>query len=521
MRRRNWKLEDVETNVPRSQLQVWSEFFETSAYIDHGKFYFIKGSFSDASLTEFESLMGSSGVARNRDGSLTSWNAKVNVAWSKNAGEWQISSWQTIAFETNETAEPIFADVLDRAVPNPQAFARATISKHDNMTSDLLAGRQIDRIAGDKYPFYFAEVTLEHPGVSIVDINDDGFDDVFVAMQHGSNLLFRNKQDGTFEECAAEYNLVVTGNCSSAIFADFDNDGDPDLFLGRPRHRAQYFVNDNGTFVDRTKDLIQTDLPFMVSSISAADYNGDGLLDVYFSTYSPLENMHRFSDETMPIWAKQYLSNQERDDFAKRMAESHIYLGRPGPPNLLLQNAGDGAFKVAPQNRQLQLWRKSFQATWNDFDFDGDPDVYIANDYGPDNFLRNDMPDGFTDVTQESGLGAMGFGMGVSWSDYDNDGNTDLYVSNMFSKAGQRITGRVDGIDSRLTEMAAGNYLYQGNEQKFSLVSGNENDSIKVAKSGWAWGAQFFDINNDGFVDIYSPNGFYTAPAAIAVDLDL
>ena len=111
--------------------------------------------------------------------------------------------------------------------------------------------------------------------------------------------------------------------------------------------------------------------------------------------------------------------------------------------------------------------------------------------------------------------------MGVSWGDYDNDGQTDLYVSNMHSKAGQRITSQVEDLDQRLIAMAQGNYLYRFEDGKFSLASGTEESKLGVAKSGWSWGGQFFDFNNDGFRDIYATSGYYTAPADIAVDLDL
>ena len=108
-----------------------------------------------------------------------------------------------------------------------------------------------------------------------------------------------------------------------------------------------------------------------------------------------------------------------------------------------------------------------------------------------------------------------------SWNDYNNDGLVDLYVSNMFSKAGQRITADVSKIDPRFKKLATGNYLYRGNGEKFELVSGTSLESMQVAKAGWAWGGQFVDFNNDGFSDIYSPNGYYTAPSDIAVDMDL
>ena len=239
------------------------------------------------------------------------------------------------------------------------------------------------------------------------------------------------------------------------------------------------------------------------------------------STYSPIEETNRFQVSNKPKWVDLFLTPQQADEVTKRNRRSHRFIDRAGPPNLLLQNIGDGKFKIAKENSQLELWRMSFQAAWNDFDGDGDQDVYVSNDYAPDNFFRNDGDQGFKDITQQSRLTGMGFGMGVSWGDYDNDGQIDIYVTNMFSKAGQRITDQVAGIDPRLREMAQGNFLYRLDNGQFNLVSGLEEPALKVAKSGWSWGGQFFDYDNDGFRDIYATSGYYTAPSDIAIDMDL
>jgi hypothetical protein len=223
----------------------------------------------------------------------------------------------------------------------------------------------------------------------------------------------------------------------------------------------------------------------------------------------------------MPLWLKHFMSPGQASEFERRNLGAHRFTNRSGPPNVLLLNVGSGKFELAKENTQLDLWRMTFQASWSDFDGDGDPDVYIANDYAPDNLFRNDGADGFTDITRESGLTGMGFGMGVSWDDYDNDGQIDLYVSNMYSKAGQRITSQVSEIDPRIREMAGGNFLYRADQGKFSKVSGLEKRDLKVAQAGWSWGGQFFDFDNDGFRDIYALSGYYTAPANVAIDLDL
>ena len=110
--------------------------------------------------------------------------------------------------------------------------------------------------------------------------------------------------------------------------------------------------------------------------------------------------------------------------------------------------------------------------------------------------------------------------MGVSWNDHNNDGQFDLYVSNMYSKAGNRITDQIEGLDPRFKEMAQGNYLYEFDGEQFKLVS---LDGPQKASSvtGWSWGGQMVDFDNDAFVDIVVANGYYTAPQEIAVKMDM
>ena len=112
--------------------------------------------------------------------------------------------------------------------------------------------------------------------------------------------------------------------------------------------------------------------------------------------------------------------------------------------------------------------------------------------------------------------------MGATWGDYDNDGLQDLYVSNMYSKAGDRITNRVPGIAEIYKQSAAGNYLYrQRADHRFEVVSGNKPPALAVTKAGWSWGGQFADFDNDGFLDLYVLSGYFTAPKAVSSELDL
>ena len=350
----------------------------------------------------------------------------------------------------------------------------------------------------------------QKPGVSVVDVDRDGYDDIYIMPTWGQNLLLHNQGDGTFEDIAGEVGLDLENFCSGAAFADYDNDGDADVFIGRTFERSLFFANEEGRFVDRSETLPPSGLPNFVTSISAADFNGDGLLDVYFSTYAHDDTWDRLREvlELLP-------RNQAKELLARRR-KGHRFRDHYGPPNLLLVNRGAGRFAVAPQSRQVALWRNTFQSTWADYDGDGDPDLYAANDFAPNNMLRNDGGR-FSDVTAETGTADIGFGMGVSWGDYDNDGLQDLYVCNMYSKAGNRIMGKIPGLDPRIVMLAGGNSLFRNRGGHFRKVSGVEPPSLLVEKVGWAWGGQFADFDNDGFLDIYSLSGYYSAPPEIAI----
>jgi hypothetical protein len=115
----------------------------------------------------------------------------------------------------------------------------------------------------------------------------------------------------------------------------------------------------------------------------------------------------------------------------------------------------------------------------------------------------------------------MGFGMGCSWGDYDNDGDLDLYVSNMYSKAGNRIVDQVEGADPRLKVAAHGNFLFENQAGVFEQVAGDAEGEQHVARVGWSYGGQFADFDNDGNLDIYVPSGCYSAPDEVKTKVDL
>jgi hypothetical protein len=228
------------------------------------------------------------------------------------------------------------------------------------------------------------------------------------------------------------------------------------------------------------------------------------------------------------LWPHEFLTPDQAQEFMRLYAESKQtsdqyegMLDQVGPPNVLLANQGGGRFEVAPENSTVECWRNTLQSTWADFDEDGDPDLYIGNDWATDRLMRNDVAGGFVDVTEQLGISEFSFAMGMDWGDYDRDGRQDVYVSNMFSKAGRRITSQIKELNPAYTRGVDGNFLYQHTRDSFRLVSGLEPPALTVAEAGWSWGGQFADFDNDGFLDLYVPCGYFSAPQEFASNVDL
>jgi hypothetical protein len=347
-------------------------------------------------------------------------------------------------------------------------------------------------------------------GIAAGDFDGDGLVDLYVP-QVGQDLLFRNV-GGRFVECARQLGIVENDAGAGALFLDFDNDGLLDLLVTnyepkelRDRktnalrensgHRAlALYKNVGGRFVDVTEKAgLTTRGPAM--SACAVDVNGDGLLDIYVCMYKDdsVEDP-RFSEEVpATVWA-----------------------ARDGVPNQLWINQGDGTFKEEAKKRGVADTGWSLAAAFCDYDGDGHPDLYLANDYGENRLYHNRGDGYFDDVTQKSGTGDAGFGMGVTWVDYDGDGLMDLYVSNMYSTAGNRILARGPGRmtpeqHAKLLKMASGNTLFRNRgDGTFEDVTAK----MGVGRAGWAWSSCAYDFENSGIPHLYVANGFRTSSFA-------
>lgn len=524
----DWPVEAESREVSAAELNLWRPLLDNVKYWKHAKFYIIHSEFVNDEETKYEAKVGFAGLALLNSTRMADIHGKIAVTWSRyddaddmEPGNWRIERWETKELTIRQTDQLLFADVIKTALPNPEDCQRACTSVQEEYVGEYI------RTGKKPQPAMSIVSQHRHPALSVVDIDRDGFDDLYVMARWGKNMLLRNRGDGTLEDVAADYGLDIENDCTGAIFADFDNDGDADLFLGRARSRSMYLVNEDGKFVDRSAERVSVPLPYFVSAISAADYNQDGLLDILFVTggneltrelNSARLSAKRFIGQHKKFLAKWLPEEQAEELFQRVMSpEFNLTTNLVGPPNMLLRNAGDGKFDVPPEAREVQLWRNTFQATWGDFDNDGDPDLYAANDFAPNNLLRNDGGK-FVDVTEETRSADIGFGMGAAFGDYNGDGWLDLYVTNMYSKAGRRISAQLHDEEKKkkYATFAGGNTLLENAEGKqFKHVSGLEAPAMLVEAAGWGWGGQFVDVDNDGFEDIYTLSGFYTPPKEV------
>ncbi len=338
-----------------------------------------------------------------------------------------------------------------------------------------------------------------HHGLAVGDVDGDGLDDLYVC-DGGSlpNRLYLQNPDATLRDASSESGTDWLEDSRSALLVDLDGDGDQDLVVATIVVIV-FAENDGAARFTVRGGHRGAPYPF---SLTAADYDSDGDLDIYACVYAGAGG---------PSAARGF----------EARSPVPYYDANNGGRNVLLENFG--AFRFADVTDEVGLDqggpRWSFAAAWEDYDRDGDPDLYVANDFGRNNLYRNDArPDGsrrFVDVAGAAGVEDQAAGMSVAWADYNRDGRMDLYVGNMFSSAGGRIsyqrsfaTRQSDAGVASLQRMARGNTLFAAGTEPGRFTDNSEAAGVTMGR--WAWSSGFVDVNNDGWEDIVITNGFMT-----------
>jgi hypothetical protein len=373
--------------------------------------------------------------------------------------------------------EPLFSDVTASVLDQNKSYIEHLLVPTDHWRARLPRDLGLDAVANH--------------GLAIGDVNGDELDDFYLCQQGGlPNRLFIQNPDGTLRDATEGSGTGWLDYCAAALFIDFDNDGDRDLVVSQD-FRILVMSNDgSGRFTLEFGSSTKS----QSFSLAAADYDNDGLVDFYVCGYNPSNDEVRSGamGEPMPF-----------------------HDANNGGQNILWRNEGNFAFAdvTAATGLEENNTRYSFAAAWEDYDNDGDQDLYVANDYGRNCFYRNDGGK-FTDIAAALDVEDTSSGMSVSWSDFNHDGLMDIYTSNMFSSAGNRITYQQqfktdvpEAVRAKFQRIALGNTLFQatpgGGFKDVSVAAG-------VTLGRWAWGSKFVDFNNDGLDDILVANGFIT-----------
>lgn len=312
-------------------------------------------------------------------------------------------------------------------------------------------------------------------GAAVGDYDSDGDLDIYVLRQSGfSNRLFRNDLTGgsrIFTDVTAVAGVGDLGLSRTAQFADLDSDGWDDLVLlndeieGGPYPFSKIYRNNgDGTFTDVTAGSGFFPFGLIKGGMCLGDYDGDGVVDIHVS-----------------LWLMEVGSGAPR------------FAGR----NYLYRNLGDFQFEDVTFSSGLGLFqRDSFSCVFADFDNDRDADLYVAVDHTSDAYYRNNGDGTFTDNTVAVAATHTGNDMGIAVFDFDNDGDLDIYSTNITDPAGALGTTQFNTL------------LVNQLAETGSLAFVDQAATRGVRNTYWGWGTEFIDADNDSDLDLYAVNGF-------------
>jgi hypothetical protein len=331
-------------------------------------------------------------------------------------------------------------------------------------------------------------------GVAWSDFDGDGDLDLYAVKDSSPNLLFRNNGNSTFIDVASFAGVNNSGAGNGAAWGDYDADGDSDLYVskGSPDANLLYRNNGNSTFAEVGNSAGVADTG---SGIGAAwgDYDGDGDLDLYLANSGSANRLYRNNGNgTFTEAGSTTGVNNSGNGLGVTWADFDddgdldIYLANAGSANLLYRNNGNGTFIDVGPSAGVADTANSQGVSAGDYDADGDIDIYVTNFGAANRLYRNNGNSTFADVGSLAGVNDGGNGIGAAWSDYDADGDLDLYLANW-------------GSDNRL-------YRNNGNGTFADVaVAMGVNDTGNGTSVAWG------DYDADGDQDLYLANNSSTS----------
>ena len=320
------------------------------------------------------------------------------------------------------------------------------------------------------------------PGICVADFDGDGWQDIYFVNGRDlynrgiavRNALYRNNGDGTFTDVTEKAGVPGTGYGLGCVWGDYDNDGFPDLFVTQYGRNILYHNNVNGTFTDVTDKagVAGMESGTFHSGATFFDYDRDGRLDLYVGSYVDMGD-RRYCD-------------------LGGVQSSCPPSAYRGSPDALYHNNGDGTFtNVSVKAKIYQPEGKNLSVGASDYDNDGWPDLFVAND-GLSAYLYHNQHDGtFREIGLDSGMAFTGQGvtmaaMCISLGDFNNDGWFDLYISDF-----QRSS----------------DHIWQNDGKGFFDEVSDQSGLTRATHDVLSFGGGFFDYDNDGWLDIFIANG--------------
>ena len=390
-----------------------------------------------------------------------------------------------------DTVTPTAEPELSSPAPLAATAVPATEVPAATATSTPLAGAFADVTESAGISFVHRELPGRMmpigAGVVVFDFNGDGRDDIYFSNTNGANHLYDNLGDGSFEEVGVPAGVDdAGGEGNGGCAADYDNDGDIDLYVTNFGPSRLFDNLGDGTFEDVTESsgLDDGDLVLRSTGCAWGDYDGDGFADLVVTRH-----LNEFNPDLLM-----------KKDFYSSVGGMSLFHNLGGTvfeeaTALLGDTSGPTAgLDVLYGN----IWGAGFQPSWLDYDDDGDVDLLVINDFGKDiqpNVLwRNDGADSgggwaFTDVSLDTGIDVPMYGMGLAVGDPNGDGLVDLFVTNIKNNV----------LFSR--EAATPTFHDIAGESKATV--GMIENLLRVA-----WGTMFFDYDNDSDEDLYVVSGY-------------
>lgn len=422
------------------------------------------------------------GTARGRaDRAFLRTTLRLSFTRAADGAPWRLSS-------SSEPGGPVPVQV-GRPVLFEEAGARGLSARHE--TVEPLEERNVSLPS-----------THHHAGLLLADLDGDGALDVLLSGR--GPRLYLNDGSGRFRDATAGSGLdgLPGGNGAAAMAADLDGDSLADVVVVDHFGPSRVFRNlGGGRFEETTSAWGLAGLAGPFTSAVLLDADRDGRVDVFLVAYGDA----RLSGPS--------------------------FSGSNGFPDRLFLNVETGGrpvFVEATASAGVGDPGWGLAASACDFDADGDDDLYVANDFGTNSLFENRSAPGrprFVDVARSLGVSDEGFGMGVTWGDYDGDGRWDLYVSDFATPYRWILKDRrfplppIPGADllrpfvwRKLYRRSRGNGLFrQLPDGRFARVS----ESAGVADGGWAWGTEFVDLDGDGREDLPVVNGMFEATTGV------